>query len=163
MGEMLLDATPAVQERTDSTADAYDDSAFVQVPFYDVTASAGHGSCIDQELITSQISFRKDWLMAKGLQLDQLVTLKTRGDSMEPTLHDGDILLVDKRVDRIIDDSIYIVQADHHLIVKRLQQSLDGAVHVISDNRQYEKQYLNPEQAAAIKIAGRVCWYGHEI
>jgi phage repressor protein C with HTH and peptisase S24 domain len=82
---------------------------------------------------------------------------------MDPTICDRDTLLVDTRVDKIIDDSIYIVQADHHLIVKRLQQAFDGSVSIISDNPRYKEQTLTPEQAKTLKIAGRVCWYGHEI
>lgn len=136
---------------------------FALIPMYDIEASAGHGAVVGEELQISQLAFRKDWLKSKGLQQNKLATLKARGDSMEPTLHDGDLLLVDTRIEKIIDDAIYIIHADHHLIVKRLQQSLDGSISIISDNQRYEKQRLSPEQAKALKIAGRVCWYGHEI
>lgn len=136
---------------------------FALIPMYDVEASAGHGAVVGEELQISQLAFRKDWLKSKGLQQNKLATIKTKGDSMEPTLYDGDLLLVDTRIEKIIGDSIYIINADQHLIVKRLQQSLDGSIAIISDNQRYEKQRLNPEQGKALKIAGRVCWYGHEI
>lgn len=142
-------------------ADAWD--SFALVPVYDVQASAGHGSLVESELQTGQLAFKKSWIKEKGLQIGHLAIITAKGDSMEHTICDGDTLLVDTRVDRIIDDSIYIVQADHHLIVKRLQQDFDGSVFVISDNSRYEKRHLNPEQAKNLKIAGRVCWYGHEI
>jgi phage repressor protein C with HTH and peptisase S24 domain len=138
-------------------------SDFALVPVYDVQASAGHGSLVESELQTGQLAFKKSWLKEKGLQVGHLAIITAKGDSMEQTICDGDTLLVDTRVDRIIDDSIYIIQADSHLIVKRLQQDFDGSVFVISDNPRYEKRHLNPEQAKNLKIAGRVCWYGHEI
>lgn len=133
------------------------------IPFYDVEASAGHGSLVDQEQQISQMAFRKDWLKQKGLQANKCALIKAKGDSMEPTIHDGDLLLVDVSIDSIKDDSIYIIQADHHLSVKRIQQDFDGALVVISDNPRYEKRIINPEQAKEVKIAGRVRWYGHEI
>lgn len=136
---------------------------FALVPVYDVQASAGHGSYVESELQTGQLAFKKAWLREKGLEVGHLAIITAKGDSMEATIFDGDTLLVDTRVDKIIDDSIYIVQADHHLIVKRLQQSFDGSVSIISDNPRYKEQTLTPEQAKTLKIAGRVCWYGHEI
>lgn len=136
---------------------------FALIPLYDVEASAGSGSLIEQEPMLYQMAFRKDWLSQKGLQPTNCALIKAKGDSMEPTIHDGDLLLIDTRIDSIKDDSLYIVQADHHLIVKRIQQDWDGSLIVISDNPRYEKRIISPEQAKEVKIAGRVRWYGHEI
>ena len=136
---------------------------FALVPVYDVQASAGPGSHVESELKTGHLAFRRDWLRGKGLKIKDLAIITAIGDSMEPTLSDGDIMLVDTSVDKIINDAIYIVQADHHLIVKRIQQSLDGSLTIISDNQRYKEQIISPEQAKEVKIAGRVKWYGHEI
>ena len=136
---------------------------FALVPVYDVQASAGHGCCVESEQQTGKLAFRKDWLRDKGLKIKNLAIITAVGDSMEPTLSDGDIMLVDTSVDRIIDGAIYIVQADHHLLVKRIQQNLDGSLIIISDNQRYKEQTISPEQAKDVKIAGRVKWYGHEI
>jgi phage repressor protein C with HTH and peptisase S24 domain len=139
-------------------------SDFALIAFYDVEAAAGHGCWVDSEKKVGQMAFRKDWLRGKGLEPERLALIKARGDSMEPTLSDGDLLLIDTRVEKITDDSIYIIQADNHLIVKRIQQNLDGSLSIISDNNErYDKQFIDPERAKQIKIAGRVCWYGHEI
>lgn len=82
---------------------------------------------------------------------------------MEPTLYDGDLLLVDTRIEKIMDDAIYIIQDNHHLVVKRVQRTLGGALAIISDNPKYATQHLTSHQAQSLKINGRVCWYGHEI
>lgn len=136
---------------------------FTLVPVYNVQASAGHGSHVESELKTGHLAFRRDWLRDKGLKTKDLAIITAIGDSMEPTLSDGDIMLVDTSIDKIINDAIYIVQTDQHLIVKRIQQALDGSLIIISDNQRYERQKINPEQAKGVKIAGRVKWYGHEI
>jgi phage repressor protein C with HTH and peptisase S24 domain len=82
---------------------------------------------------------------------------------MEPTINYGDLLLLDTRVNAIKDDSIYILQTDHHLIVKRVQLSLDGSLLIISDNKRYATQTLSADQAKDVKVVGRLRWYGHEI
>jgi len=164
-GEMLLDkpSKPQVSDSDPTDMQSEDRDDFAMVPLYDVEASAGQGAVVGEETQLCQLAFRKDWLINRGLQKDRLVTIKTKGDSMEPTLHDGDLLLVDTRIEKILDDSIYIIQDDHHLIVKRVQRALGGALAIISDNPRYKEQHLTPEQAESLKITGRVCWYGHEI
>ena len=83
---------------------AWDD--FDLVPFYDVEASAGAGAFVDQELKISDMAFRKDWLRLRGLKAAHCALIKARGDSMEPTIHDGDLLLVDRSIETIKDDAI---------------------------------------------------------
>jgi phage repressor protein C with HTH and peptisase S24 domain len=151
----------AYNDRMGESAASLDD--FALVPFYDVEASAGHGSHVGEEIMKSQLAFKKDWLLKKGLQIGKCALITARGDSMEPTISHGDILLVDTSIESIKDDAIYIVQSDHHLIVKRIQQSMDGSLTIISDNMRYKDQMVSPDQAKEIKIAGRVRWYGHEI
>lgn len=136
---------------------------FALVPVLDVQASAGHGSNVELELKTGQLAFRKKWLREKSLNIEHLAIITAKGDSMEPTIRDGCILLIDRHIDTIIDDAIYIIQTDHHLIVKRVQQDLDGSLHIISDNKIYKEQLIPKEQAKEVKIAGRVIWFGHEI
>jgi len=136
---------------------------FALVPFYDVEASAGWGSLVDQELKIGEMAFRKDWLRARGLKPSHCALIKARGDSMEPTIYDGDVLLVDTQANTIKDDAIYIVHADHHLIIKRVQQALDGSLIIISDNSRYENQTIGAEMVEKVKVAGRVRWHGHEI
>lgn len=136
---------------------------FALVPFYDVEASAGWGSLVDQELKIGEMAFRKDWLKARGLKPSHCALIKARGDSMEPTIYDGDVLLVDTQANTIKDDAIYIVHADHHLIIKRVQQALDGSLIIISDNSRYENQTIGADMAEKVKVAGRVRWHGHEI
>ncbi|WP_198014543.1 S24 family peptidase [Methylobacter marinus] len=167
-GEMLLSeavgaAAPPGVASIKEQEKKIDDSEFELVPYLDIEASAGNGSLIDQELQTSQMAFRRDWLIQRGLQSSKCTLIKARGDSMEPTIHDGDLLLVDRRIVSIKDDAIYIIESENHLVVKRVQQALDGSLIIISDNPRYEKQVISPERARELKITGRVRWYGHEI
>ena len=128
-GDMLREAPakpPASDlDPTDRWPEHQDEFALVSL--YDVEASAGHGALVGQEDTICQIAFRRDWIKYKGLQKEKLVAVKVKGDSMYPTLSNGDLILVDTRIEKIVDDSIYLVQNDHNLIVKRVQRALDGA------------------------------------
>jgi len=139
------------------------DSDFVLINYYDVEVSAGAGSFVEHENRAGQFAFTRDWLKSKGLIADKCALIKARGDSMEPTIHDGDIMLVDTSIHAILDDSIYVIQLDNRAMVKRIQQNLDGSLVIISDNDLYDKQLITPEQAKDVKIAGRVTWYAHDI
>src|SRR6476661_7623869 len=67
----------------------------ISVPVLDVQASAGPGAFADDERARARMRFDPGWL--RGLKLDpaQLSVIQVVGDSMSPTLDDGDDILVD--------------------------------------------------------------------
>ena len=67
----------------------YDDNDAVWVPLYDVYASAGGGADIWGEEVEQYIPFSRLWLNQQNLHSKDLVCIKVRGDSMEPTLNNG--------------------------------------------------------------------------
>jgi len=137
---------------------------FVMVPKYDVEASAGHGSFNDIEHIVDYMAFREEWVR-RTLRIDpkNLVLITAIGDSMEPAIRAGDLLLIDTGVGRVIDDAIYVLTIHDGLVVKRVQQFFNGAVAIKSDNAAYTDETLSPEEVGDIVIAGRVRWIGRLI
>lgn len=134
----------------------------VFVPGYDIKASAGNGSHVNEEQVIGRFAFKQSWLARKGLNPQSLAVVTARGDSMEPTVRDGDILLVDRDVSRISADGIYLIERDNDLYCKRLQRRFDGGVTIMSDNPRYEAQHLPREAAEDLHVAGRVIWIGGE-
>lgn len=140
-------------------------SGFVLVPRIDVKASAGHGNWAAEENLIDHMAFRADFVR-RTLRADprNLVLITAIGDSMEPTIRAGDLLLVDRGVDRIIDDAIYVLARDGEVVVKRVQQFFGGAIVVKSDHvAAYAEQTLSPDQAEQLVVAGRVRWIGRLI
>lgn len=140
-------------------------SGFSLVPRYDVRASAGHGNWATEENLVDHMAFRADFIR-RTLHADprNLVLITAIGDSMEPTIRAGDLLLVDRGVDRIIDDAIYVLVRDGEVVVKRVQQFFGGAVVVKSDHTSaYAEQTFSPDQAEQLVVAGRVRWIGRLI
>ncbi len=136
---------------------------FALVPLYDLEVSAGGGAITDRENIVSQIAFRRDWLRHVGLNINHLVSVSVRGDSMEPSIRDGDMLLVDTSQTDVVEDGIYVLRIDSHLLAKRLQRLVDGRLYIKSDNPAYERQELSKQDADQLEVIGRVVWSGRKI
>ena len=134
----------------------------VLVSGYGVKASAGNGEQVNDEHVIGRFAFKRSWISRKGLNPNSLAVVTARGDSMEPTVRDGDILLVDRNIDRISTDGIYLIERDNQLYCKRLQKKFDGGVTIMSDNPRYEAQQLSADAAASLHVAGHVIWIGGE-
>lgn len=136
---------------------------FHLVAVYDVHASAGHGAAIDHERVVSHIAFRKEWLQKEGLNAARLAGVSASGDSMEPTLREGDLLLIDTN-QRQVGDDIYILRLGEHLLAKRVQSLYDGAIRISSDNPAYATEIVQPDEGAdQVDIVGRVVWCGRKM
>lgn len=129
------------------------------VPRLSIGASAGPGARPDDESAFDTIRFSARWLRSLGLQPDRLSTIVVSGDSMEPTLRDGDEILVDRDA-RSPRDGIHVVRLGETLLVKRLDTSRPGLLVLISDNAAYP-----PAECAAdeVHVVGRVVWKGGRI
>ena len=63
--------------------------------------------------------------------------VKAVGDSMQPTINDGDFVFVDISSQSMGSDGIYVLSGETGLSVKRLQNDYNGNVTIISDNKLY--------------------------
>jgi phage repressor protein C with HTH and peptisase S24 domain len=134
---------------------------YVFVPKYDVQVSAGQGSLIHSEQIVSHLAFQENWIRQElGLDPSHILLIQAIGDSMNPTFNAGALLLVNTKVDRIKNDSIYVINRDDELIVKRIQDLWNGQIKIKSDNPKYEPLII--QKTDAIKIVGEVVWIGQK-
>lgn len=137
---------------------------FILVPRYDVAASMGNGSVIHSEQVVDHLAFREEWVRTElGTNPKNLILISAIGDSMEPTLRAGDLLLIDRNNEGVKQDAIYAFSTNGELRVKRMQLKIDGSVVVKSDNPQYEAEILNSEQAHSLRVIGRVVWSGRRM
>ena len=100
---------------------------------------------------------------ALGVSASALALISVKGDSMEPTLSNGDLILLDTSHGRVEDNAVYALQHNGTLLVKRIQRRMDGSVVVKSDNPRYESEALNADQVGALKVVGRVVWAGRRM
>lgn len=127
---------------------------WLDVPRLALGASAGPGALAGEEQPIGAFRFAARWLRAQGLDPAQLSAIVVAGDSMEPTLRDGDEILVD-RATRAPRDGIHVVRVDDAVLVKRLDLGRPGAIALLSDNLAYRSQEL---PASEVEVIGRVVW-----
>jgi hypothetical protein len=134
------------------------------VPRLAVDAAAGAGALDGDERQAGHIAFDPAWLrrVARGAP-EQLSIIRVAGDSMMPTLADGDDILVDRGdAAARLRDGIYVLRIEGALVVKRL--ALNPAARTLSvrsDNPAYPGW---PDcEPAAVEIVGRVVWAGRRI
>lgn len=145
------------------TADELGDG-FVLVPQYDVQAAAGPGRIFEAERIVDYLAFKESWVR-RTLRCSpaNLALIHAVGESMEPVIRSGDLLLVDTSVTEVFDDTIYVIVRGDYIVVKRLQRFFSGAVAVRSANPAYTDETLSGDDLHALKIVGRVVWVARQV
>ena len=129
-----------------------------------VQAAAGAGALPGDEVARPYFAFDKGWLKSlTGAAADDLSMIRVAGDSMAPTLNDGDDILVDTSDGAArMRDGIYVLRVEDALLVKRLAVHPFGrTVTVQSDNPAYPDW---PDCAFdTIHCVGRVIWAGRKV
>lgn len=128
------------------------------VPRLNIRAAAGAGAVVVEEEHAEKVPFPMLLLRNLRCNIRDLVLMEGAGDSMEPTLADGEPILVDRSINRIWRDSIYVLRFDDELLVKRVQRDLGGGMTVISDNPRYAAQKLTAGQLDQVSVVGEVVW-----
>ena len=126
--------------------------------------STGSGEDNTHVEIRGVMAFKSSWLRANNLNQRHLDVIYARGNSMEPTINDGDVVLVDESKIEPKDGQIFAMQsATKGTIVKRLVKSdIDGWI-IRSDNpdkARYGDQVLRDGEINEVRIIGRVVWRG---
>ncbi len=122
--------------------------------FKDIYASAG-GGALNYDEQSEFLTLDEEMVNHLGGKhvIKNIHALNVVGDSMEPTLNDGDILFMDRNSVNPNRNGIYIVSTPAGIFVKRLQLKLDGTVALVSDNESYSDEIVNTED---ITVLGKV-------
>lgn len=149
-GEMYREEKKEVMEK----------EGFIFVPVVSGKISAG-GGLAPETTVELKIAFRKDWIQRHG-DPKNMSLIRVSGDSMEPTLWSGDMVLVDHSRNYISPQGgIYAIAIDDGIMIKRLQVIYPlKKIRIISDNPKYEPLEADPDQ---IKINGKIIWFSREI
>jgi phage repressor protein C with HTH and peptisase S24 domain len=136
-----------------SLADGY-----VLINLWNVEASSGHGVLVGHEETGSKFPIPLSITRTLATSGTNLCAVFNRGSSNAPDLNDGDILIVDRGIERIVDDAYYLFQDDGALLVKMIERTLGGKVILKSRNPSYESRELPRDETERLKVFGRVRW-----
>ncbi|MBK5958762.1 hypothetical protein CCR97_11150 [Rhodoplanes elegans] len=124
-------------------------------------AAAGNGVLVVDE-DAGWTSFPAGTLQRIHVKPENARLMIAAGDSMRPTLEDGDPLLVDISDTEIIDGRVYVFSIGDQALVKRLRRR--GAKLVMrSDNREHFPDEEEVPMVEPVRIIGRVRWVGRSL
>ncbi len=134
------------------------------VPFYDIEVAGGGGAEVLDEEPKSWNAWRVDYLLKRGLDPAMLAEFSVTGYSMAPELNDGDTVLVDRRVNKIGDEDVYVMRMDNQLIVKYVRADPDGTLVLRSVNPDWPTRMLKPSDYPdwPFGVIGRVVRQGRD-
>ena len=139
-------------------------SNLVYAPIFDVDASAGFGAEVTSETVDEYFAFNKSWLSKQlGVSSENLLFVNISGDSMEPTLLDGDQVLVDMTQQKVHSEGLFLLQTDTGLMAKRLKINVQNTLQVTSDNPQYPNWEIRLEEQEFNPVSGKVVWSARKL
>jgi phage repressor protein C with HTH and peptisase S24 domain len=140
---------------------------FVIIKQYTASGSAGNGHMNEHVEISGGLAFKRSWLQRRGLNAANLHVIYVQGASMEPTIADGNVVLMDESQIEPKNNKIFVIrQPDGELLIKRLIRSLTGTWIIRSDNddkRQYPDFELSSSEMPELTILGRIVWHGGDL
>ena len=128
-------------------------AALVEVPWLALSAAAGAGADAADERPIRVERFAPETLAAAGIAPRTASIIMARGDSMAPTILDGDRLVVDRGDRRIArTGAIVVARRDGDLLVKRVTARGD-TITLASDNPAYPPLTV---PGLEVEVIGRV-------
>lgn len=144
-----------------------EDEDFAKIPLHDALLAAGQGSENLTEEVVDYLAFQREWLRKIGVAPSNAVLARARGDSMQPCIWDGDIVLIDRSRTEIPvrkigsgrgRSPIFALLDDGQARIKRIERPEEGQVMLLSDNPDHPPQFAKIE---TLSIIGKVLWWGH--
>lgn len=125
-------------ETPDELTALFRDEATLTV-YTDVEVEAGNGRVVYPDESRHQIEIPRHFISRiLGFSPPRKVGLMTAtGDSMRPTIRDGDLILFNPAVRQVEGGGIYVLLIDDRQLVKRVQSISGGGYRIISDNDFY--------------------------
>lgn len=121
-----------------------DDERFYRIRKVRLRLSAGiSGFAVESETHDgSMFSVPRNWADRKGFHPDHLICIKVRGESMEPSLYEDDLVIINTADAKPVDGAVFAVNYEGEPVVKRLARDA-GEWWLTSDNpdqRQYHRK-----------------------
>jgi phage repressor protein C with HTH and peptisase S24 domain len=143
-------------------------SKMIQIKYYDISASAGLGCFVNNNNF-EYINIDEIQLKKMGIRgnYDGISIINANGNSMSPTIKDGDLLFVNTEQKEIFNNKIYIISENNYLKVKRIIRNspFDTKIAIKSDNEidgEYPPYEVDIDGADNI-ICGQVIFFCRNI
>lgn len=131
-------------------------AGLVHLDMLDATACCGDGvENYAEPVIGSWAMPIVDYHAFSNTAPQNVKIIKAIGDSMTPTISDGDYVFVDVSNPFVSSDGLYVLRLPNGLSIKRIQNGIKGDITIRSDNPQYDPITT---LAGEVKVLGRVIY-----
>lgn len=130
------------------------------VPLIKARPRAGNGGLETDGESEGHYSFHSSFLRRKGGSKESMCLFRIAGDSMQPTLSSGDMVMINQSERHVRSGEIYLLRIGEELMLKRLENRPGGLLLIKSDNPDYEPFEVRPAEAHEDEFAvyGRMVW-----
>ena len=134
-----------------------EDDAFVPIPMVKLRLSAGiTGYQAEPEARDGgTLGMRRTWLDRNQYSPSHLIAIYVKGESMEPSLYAGDIVVINTLDTKPVDGAVYAFNYEGEAVVKRLARDA-GQWWLTSDNPDQRKYHRKLCQGGECIVIGRV-------
>lgn len=141
------------------------DDEFIAIAHAAARPSMGGGAIVEDESRPGRdYHFRRSWIRDKLRAAPSMLrVLQVEGDSMLPTLEDGDTVLVDMNQRTPTPPGVFVLHDGMGLVAKRLEHipmSDPPRLRIISDNPHYTPYECMAEE---VNVVGRIRWFAREL
>lgn len=129
----------------------------INIPKVSAVLCAGGGSFEVDSAIVENIPLPLNIVRSFG-HADKLVFMDVAGNSMEPYIHNGDVVLIDQAVTTPIANTVMAVGHEDGIYIKRIQINKDGSMSLVSDNPAYTPIDLFGDDLESFRVIGKLVW-----
>lgn len=129
---------------------------FVRLPALNIKKDYGIQTAPKQIEFVKQLDVEQSWFYSQKLSTTnpkQLRIISASSDNMDPTIHKGDVIIVDVNQTSFNAQGVYAIQYSDTVFINRVQMLPGGGVDLLSDNPRYHPVHL--ESTSSIVIIGR--------
>lgn len=153
----MSDASAGVSNALRVVAAEGEDDGFIQIPMVKLRLSAGiTGYQAEPERRDGgTLGMRRTWIERNQYNPSHLIAIYVKGESMEPSLYAGDIVVINTLDTKLVDGAVYAFNYEGEAVVKRLARDA-GQWWLTSDNVDQRKYHRKLCQGGECIVIGRV-------
>lgn len=119
-----------------------------------VHSSAGGGAFNEDDAGITYLTVDPVFVDVFGIkESDDIEAVRVAGDSMEPTISEGALILLDRKKAELVNGGIFVLNSLNGVVVKRIAVNPNGMIDLISDNKIYPVQSVPGDE---LKVIGKV-------
>lgn len=150
-------AVPKIIEHIGVVVAEEEDPDFYQIPKVQLQLSAGITGfqTVPEIQDGAKVSVAKNWVERNRYRPSALIALTVKGESMEPNLYQGDLVIVNTAQIEMVDGAVFAVNYEGEAVIKRLSRD-SGQWWLSSDNPDQRRYHRKSCRGGECIMIGRV-------